>query len=43
MRKTKIPVQELWLKMGGGIYARGCIQAGFYGNIIIINYSTIGK
>ena len=27
MRETKVPVQELWLKMGGGAYVRG----GAYG------------
>ena len=23
IRETKIPVQKLWLKMGGGLYTRG--------------------
>ena len=32
MRGSKIPVQELWLKMGGGVFARGGgVIAGFYG------------
>ena len=32
MRETKVPVQELWLKMGGGgAYARGGVWAEFYG------------
>ena len=33
LRKTKIPMQELWLKMGGGLCARRGIWAGFYGTI----------
>ena len=28
MRETKVPVQELWLKMGGGAYARGGRMGG---------------
>ena len=31
MRGSKIPVQELWLKMGGGRIRKGGIIAGFYG------------
>ena len=32
MRGSKIPVQELWLKMGGGrIREGGGVIAGFYG------------
>ena len=27
--ETKIPVQELWLKLGG-LYARGCVFVGHY-------------
>ena len=26
IRETKIPVQKLWLKMGGGLYTRGRIR-----------------
>ena len=34
MRETKVLVQELWLEMGGGAYARGGgVWVGFYGNI----------
>lgn len=33
MRETKIPMQELWLKMGGGLVCEGGILAGFYGII----------
>ena len=41
MRGSKIPVQELWLKMGGGrireggVFARGGVIAGFYGNCVL--------
>ena len=31
MRGSKIPVQELWLKMGGGRIREGGVIAGFYG------------
>ena len=32
MRETKVPVQELWLKMrGGGLMREGGVWAGFYG------------
>ena len=31
--RDKIPLQELWLKVGGGgLYARGGVFAGHYGN-----------
>ena len=33
LRETKIPMQELWLKMGGGLCARRGIWAGFYSTI----------
>jgi len=29
--RDKIPVQELWLKMQGGLYAKEGIYAGHYG------------
>ena len=32
IREEKIPVQELWLKVRRGLYARGGIFAGHYGN-----------
>ena len=35
MRGSKIPVQELWLKMGGGRIREGGVIAGFYGNMEI--------
>ena len=36
MHKTKVPVQELWLKMGGGLMREegGGVWAGFYGTLI---------
>jgi hypothetical protein len=34
IRETKIPLQELELKMeGGGLFARRGVIAGFYGNL----------
>ena len=32
IRETKLPMQELELKMEGGLCARGGVIAGFYGN-----------
>ena len=35
IRETKLPMQELELKMQGGAYARGGgVIAGFYGTLI---------
>ena len=34
MRGSKIPVQELWLKMGGGRIREGGVIAGFYGTCV---------
>ena len=34
MRETKLPMQELELKVRGGLYTRGGVIARFYGNII---------
>ena len=31
IRETKVPMQELELKMEGGLCARGGVIAGFYG------------
>ena len=31
MLKTKIPMQELWLKMGGGLVHEGGVWVGFSG------------
>ena len=31
IRETKIPVQELWLKMGGGLIREGGVFAGATG------------
>ena len=31
MRETKLPVQELWLKLGGGLMREGGVWVGFYG------------
>ncbi len=31
MRGSKIPMQKLWLKMGGGRIREGGVIAGFYG------------
>ena len=37
MGETNIPVQELWLKMGGGLMCEGGgVWAGFYGTKICI-------
>ena len=40
MRGSKIPVQELWLKWEGGVFARGGVIAGFYGIHMAIPYRT---
>ena len=29
-RESEIPVQELWLKMGGGLIRKGGVLAGYY-------------
>jgi hypothetical protein len=34
--ETKIPMQELELKMEGGLCARGGVIAGFYGILIYV-------
>ena len=33
--QDKIPVWEIWLKMGGGLYMRGGVFTGHYGTTII--------
>jgi hypothetical protein len=35
IHETKIPMQELELKMEGGLCARGGVIAGFYGTCIV--------
>ena len=40
MRKTKISVQELWLKMGGGVCARG---AYVWDSTILISHASRAK
>ena len=36
IRETKVPVQELWLKMGGGLFARGGVFAGHYSTSFVV-------
>ena len=38
MRGSKIPVQELWLKMGRGRIREGGVIAGFYGTFIVVHH-----
>ena len=48
MHEIKIPVQELWLKVLGGLYVKGGIYAGHYGictyicNIVIYTITNTG-
>ena len=39
IRETKLPMQELELKMQGGLMHEGVVMTGFYGNTCIIHYS----
>ena len=42
IRETKIPVQELWPKIGGGlIYARGGVFTGHCGNYVTLLYIAL--
>ena len=43
IRKTKIPVQELWLKLGGSLYTRGGVFTGHYGTYIKLNFAHLVK
>ena len=38
---SKIPVQELWLKMGGGRIREGGVIAGFYGTSVLRSGTAI--
>ena len=40
VRETQVPMQELELKMEGGLCAKGGVIAGFYGTCTVHNTHT---